>query len=187
MPRERRVGRPAVFVDRDGVLNELVVHDGVAVAPRRAADFRIRPGARRAVERLRGRGLPVLVVTNQPELARGNLALEDHAVMTERMRAELGVDAVAVCPHDDADQCRCRKPAPGLLLDLATRWGVDLHASFMIGDSWKDVEAGRRAGCMTILLGDGAGLAPGPDRIAGTLEEAVAVVESALAAAREGA
>ena len=132
---------------------------------------------------MRSRGLLVFVVTNQPDIARGELSPGDLSEMTRRLRESLDVDEVAVCPHDDADRCSCRKPQPGMLLALAERWDVDLGRSFVVGDSWKDVEAGRRAGCRTILINGGLRGDCVPDRSVASLDEAVAVIESELVTA----
>ncbi len=180
--------RGAVFLDRDGVLNALVTREGRAVSPRRLEDFRLFPEAAAQVQRLRRRGLLVFVVTNQPDVARGHLAATDLEEMQLRVLAAFELDDVAVCPHDDSDRCSCRKPRPGMLLRLAERWGVDLRRSFVVGDTGKDIEAGRRAGCRTILI-EGTGAEAGqsdstPDRSVASLDEAVAVIESELDARR---
>lgn len=142
----------AVFLDRDGVLNALVRRNGRPVSPRVPGDFRLFDDAYEALRALRSSGFRIFVVTNQPDIARGHLDSADLHEMLAIVRRELEVDDIAFCPHDDSDDCACRKPAPGMLLDLARRWNVDLRRSFMIGDSWRDVEAGRRAGCRTILI-----------------------------------
>lgn len=170
------MGRPAVFLDRDGVLNELVQRDGADVSPRDPGEFRLRPDAAAAVRELRSAGLPVLVVTNQPDIARGRMPVEALERMTAILKSALPVDDVAVCPHDDADACDCRKPNPGLLLDLASRWDVDLQRSYMIGDSWRDVGAGRAAGCRTILIAGADGSRSGADATVPDLRSAVAAV-----------
>lgn len=177
-------GRSAVFLDRDGVLNALVARSGRAVSPRRLEDFHLLPGAADQVRALKRRGLLVFVVSNQPDVARGHLDPADLAEMTRLLRGAVDVDEVAVCPHDDRDRCSCRKPLSGMLLSLAEKWGVDLRRSFSVGDSWKDVEAGRRAGCRTILI-EGPGTASAerdcvPDRRVASLEEAVAAIASEL-------
>jgi D-glycero-D-manno-heptose 1,7-bisphosphate phosphatase len=169
----RSNGRRAVFLDRDGVLNAVTVKDGFPLSPRRAEDFHVVAGCREALERLRERGLPVFVASNQPDVARGALRPDELARMTTILEEMLPLDAVAICPHDDADRCGCRKPQPGLLLGLAVRWGVDLSRSYMVGDSWKDVEAGRRAGCHTILLRRDYNAGAGADTVVDTLGEAV--------------
>jgi D-glycero-D-manno-heptose 1,7-bisphosphate phosphatase len=145
-------GARAVFLDRDGVLNEIVLRDGRVESPRTLDEFRLAPGARDAVHRLRDAGLPALVVTNQPDVARGLLPADVLAGMNARLREDVGVDDVRVCPHEDADSCECRKPLPGMLRELATRWEVDLERSFMVGDTWRDMMAGRSAGCTTVLV-----------------------------------
>lgn len=166
-------GGGAVFLDRDGVLNEVVVQDGVPLSPRFVKDFRVVAGSLEAIQRLRERGLPVFVASNQPDVARGNLAPDELARMTAILRRTLPLDDVAICPHDDPDGCTCRKPQPGLLVTVAQRWGVDLSRSYVVGDSWKDVEAGRRAGCHTILLRRDYNSSARADTIVGSLGEAV--------------
>jgi D-glycero-D-manno-heptose 1,7-bisphosphate phosphatase len=175
--------RRAVFLDRDGVLNEPLRRDGRSVSPRRPEDFRVVPGVDAALRRLRARGLLVFVVTNQPDVARGHLDPAHLAEMSAILRRSVAVDEIAVCPHDDADHCGCRKPKPGMVLALAHKWGVDLSGSFMIGDSWKDVEAGRRAGCRTILVEGHDRVNCLPDRTVSSLGEAVAIIETELDAA----
>jgi D-glycero-D-manno-heptose 1,7-bisphosphate phosphatase len=166
-------GRPAIFLDRDGVLNEVVWRDGAPVSPRRASEFRVAAGAGEAVRRLKAAGWLVFVVTNQPDLARGTLAQGEHERMLELLAGAVPVDDVAVCPHDDADACGCRKPKPGMLEALAARHGVALGRSVVVGDSWKDVEAGRRAGCRTILLRRAYNDGVEADRVVDTLAAAV--------------
>ena len=100
--------------------------------------------------------------------------------MTETLQSALSVDDVVVCPHDDADECDCRKPKPGMLLALAERWNVSLSDSFLIGDSWKDIEAGRRAGCRTILVGKAGDQSTAADYKVPHLSAAVTTVESVV-------
>ncbi len=144
--------RRAAFLDRDGVLTRVILRDGLPGSARHPEEVVLLPGVPEAVARLRDLGLLVIVVTNQPDLARGRLTPEALAVIHGRLRAALPLDDLAVCPHDDADGCACRKPRPGMLLEAAARWDIDLAASFLVGDRDKDIEAGRRAGCTTILL-----------------------------------
>jgi D-glycero-D-manno-heptose 1,7-bisphosphate phosphatase len=144
--------RPAVFLDRDGVLNEIVRRDGRVESPRLLHELRVAADAPGAVSRFRRAGLPVLVVTNQPDLARGLLSRSGFEAMMGVLREQVGFDDSAVCPHEDRDECGCRKPRPGMLETLAERWDVDPSHSWMVGDTWRDVEAGRAAGCRTVLL-----------------------------------
>ncbi len=147
--------RRAVFLDRDGVLNRLVRRaDGTLGSPRLAADFVLLPGAGAAVARLRAARLLTVVVTNQPDIARGRLKREELERMHAKLLQQMPLNAVFACPHEDGDGCDCRKPRPGLLLDAAQHFRLDLTTSFLIGDSVKDVAAGRAAGCRTILIGE---------------------------------
>lgn len=144
--------RPAVFLDRDGVLNEPMVRNGIPHPPASASDLVLTAGAEEACQWLKRAGLLLIVVTNQPDLARGSTTRETVDRINNQLRGQLRLDDIFVCPHDDGDGCACRKPRPGLLLEAASRWDVDLGASVMIGDRWRDVEAGRRAGCATVLV-----------------------------------
>jgi len=119
------------------------------------------PGATDACEQLHALGYLLIVVTNQPDVARGTQRREVVEAIHERLRRDVPLDDIRVCYHDDTDACACRKPKPGLLVEAARDWGVDLASSFMIGDRWRDVEAGHGAGCATILVGNDP---PGPVR-----------------------
>jgi len=134
------------------VLNRLVAHNGRAVAPRALAEFALLPGVAAAVAALRRAGLLAVVVTNQPEVARGRLDPMELARMHEHLRRAVPVDAIYVCPHDHADGCACRKPRPGLLHQASRDWSIGLRQSFLVGDGWRDIAAGRAAGCATILI-----------------------------------
>ncbi|HSJ05455.1 MAG TPA: HAD-IIIA family hydrolase [Longimicrobiales bacterium] len=144
--------RGAVFLDRDGVLNAIVERGGRPESPRELAEFVLVAEARDSVRRLRAAGLPVFVVTNQPDVARGLLPAPALEAMMRRLTDHVGVDDTRVCPHEDRHGCACRKPAPGMILELAEHWGVDTGQSFMVGDTWRDMDAGRAAGCRTVLL-----------------------------------
>jgi D-glycero-D-manno-heptose 1,7-bisphosphate phosphatase len=142
----------AVFLDRDGVLNEALVRDGRPHPPTTVDDVVIRPGVRLACRALADAGALLIVVTNQPDLARGTVARADVDAVNDHLVAELGLDDVCVCPHDDGDGCRCRKPQPGLLEEASRRHRVDLGRSVMVGDRWRDIEAGARAGVTTVWV-----------------------------------
>ena len=166
----------AVFLDRDGVLNEVTVKDGKPYSPAAAEDLRILPGTAAALSKLRERGFLLLVVTNQPEVARGRQKREVVEEMNRRLRHELLLDDVFTCFHDDKDACDCRKPRPGLVFRAAQQHGVDIDQSFMAGDRWRDVEAGANAGCKTIWIDRGySEQAPAamPDARVSSLPEAV--------------
>ncbi len=142
----------AVFLDRDGVLNEAVIRDGRPYPPGGVENLRIDPDAPAALQSLKAAGFLLIVVTNQPDVARGTQLRSDVEVFNRALAARLPLDDFFVCWHDDPDRCSCRKPQPGLLLQAAARYGIDLAASFLIGDRWRDVDAGAAAGCRTILI-----------------------------------
>lgn len=144
--------RPAAFFDRDGVLNRAVQRDGQWVSPRDLADFALCDGIAAAARTLREDGHLIFVVTNQPDVARGLMSAETLAAMNAQVIDALRPDEIWSCLHDEADNCICRKPRPGALIRLSRRWDADLSRSVMIGDTHKDVGAGRAAGVRTILL-----------------------------------
>lgn len=142
--------RPAVFLDRDGVLTEAFVGDGVPTPPRSLAEFRVLPGVAEACADLRRAGFVLVMVTNQPDIARGRQTRAGVDRLNERLRSLVPLDEIRVCPHDDADACACRKPQPGLLLSAAELLNLDLGRSASVGDRWRDIEAARRAGVKAI-------------------------------------
>jgi D-glycero-D-manno-heptose 1,7-bisphosphate phosphatase len=164
----------AVFLDRDGVLNKAFIRNGKPYSPDTVDEMVIVPDAAQALNRLRQHGYRLIVATNQPDIARKRLTREQVDAMNGHLRSNLPLDAIEVCPHDDADNCVCRKPKPGLLLNAARRDGIALDESFMIGDRYRDIEAGHSAGCRTILIGDGYGetFKAQPDARFATLSEA---------------
>lgn len=143
--------RPAVFLDRDGVINRAVVRAGKPYPPGRPDELEILPGVPEALSRLRNAGFALIVVTNQPDVARGTTTRGAVDAIHGFMLRELPLDEIRVCPHDDPDDCPCRKPKPGLLLQNPAH---DLGRSFMVGDRWRDIEAGRAAGCRATIFVD---------------------------------
>lgn len=146
---------PAVFLDRDGVLNAAFAREGRPHPPRSVAELEILPGVPDALAALKRAGYVLLAVTNQPDVARGTTTRAAVEEIHAALRAALPLDGVYCCWHDDADACACRKPAPGLLLDGAREHGVDLARSFMVGDRWRDTEAGVAAGCRVVFVDHG--------------------------------
>jgi D-glycero-D-manno-heptose 1,7-bisphosphate phosphatase len=144
--------RRAAFLDRDGVLNRAEVRDFKPYSPRRLRDFILLPGVPDAVARLKQAGLLVVVVTNQPDIGNGFVTESVMMQMHARLRARVPVDDIRMCPHSQTDGCDCRKPKPGMLLAAAADYGIDLKASFMVGDRFSDMLAGAAAGCYTIFL-----------------------------------
>lgn len=145
----------AVFLDRDGVLNRALLRNGRPVPPSTLDELAILPGVPEALTALRAAGFLLVVVTNQPDVARGYCSRVCVEEIHRRLESELTLDAIFTCFHDRADGCDCRKPRPGLLLEAAQTLGIDLSSSFMIGDRSSDMEAGRRAGCSTLFVDHG--------------------------------
>ena len=160
------IGVRAVFIDRDGVINELVPdpHSGLPESPLRVPDVRLIPGAAEAMRRLTAAGWLLVGVSNQPAAAKGTISLEQLEAVQARvleLLAQRGArfDAFRICLHHPdgvvrelTGPCDCRKPSPGMLLDAAGELGIDLAGSWMIGDTDGDVLAGRAAGCKTALV-----------------------------------
>lgn len=147
----------AVFLDRDGVINE-----NRSDYVKTWEEFRFLPGALLALRELAATPLRVLVVTNQSAIGRGLTSAETAAEIDDRMRrlvARVGgrIDGVYRCPHTPSDGCECRKPRPGLLLRAAAEWGVDLGRSYCVGDKLTDLDAGAAVGCRGILVETGEG------------------------------
>jgi len=144
--------RRAVFLDRDGVINRAIVRDGRPYPPASLDDVEILPGVPYALQSLHEAGWMLIVITNQPDVARGLARMADVELINEYLQKRLPIDEFRTCYHDTGDGCTCRKPLPGALLSAANAHGIDLNSSYMIGDRWRDTEAGERAGCKTIFL-----------------------------------
>jgi transaldolase len=140
----------AVFLDRDGVLNHAIVRDGKPHPPRDLGELRIVDEAVPALHRLREAGYRLIVVTNQPDVARGTTTRAEVDAINARIAEAMPVDEFVVCDEDG--DAPCRKPNPGMLLDAARRHRLDLRQSFLIGDRWRDVAAGQRAGCVALFV-----------------------------------
>ena len=146
----------AVFLDRDGVLNRTVVRDGKPYPPASLDDFALLPGVGEACALLKGAGFLLVVVTNQPDVGRGAQSRTVVEQMHEHLRRALPIDRIEVCydPGNGAPS-DFHKPAPGMVLRAAAALGIDLAASFMVGDRWRDIDCGRAAGCTTIFIDRG--------------------------------
>lgn len=145
----------AIFIDRDGVINHLVSRDGGMYSPRLVTDFQIFPSVPDAIKQIREAGYLVVVVTNQPDISRGLLKPNVLDEMHQLLRAICQVDAIYVCPHDNSDNCLCRKPLPGMLLQATTDLSIDLNNSWMIGDRATDMQAGTAVGLSNIFIASG--------------------------------
>lgn len=146
----------AIFWDRDGVLNHVVANrlDGKKNAsPQKFEHFKLIQGIGEILNSIKEKGYLNIIVTKQPDIARNKMSWEELNRMHDFLKQEVpAIDAIYVCPHDDKDNCNCRKPKPGLLLDAAKDYNLDLSKCYMVGDSQSDVEAGYNASAKTILL-----------------------------------
>jgi D-glycero-D-manno-heptose 1,7-bisphosphate phosphatase len=142
---------PAVFLDRDGVLNNVVLRGGKPYPPASVGEMNVPSDVAPALGRLKAAGYRLVVVTNQPDVARGHQRREVVEAINGALAARLPLDEFRVCYHDDGDRCQCRKPLPGLLLQAPA---YDLGQSIMIGDRWRDIEAGQRAHVRATILID---------------------------------
>jgi len=144
--------RRAVFLDRDGVINRAIVRDGRPYPPASLAEVEILPGVSDALRVLHAKGFMLIVVTNQPDVARGTTQKDTIEKINASLAAELKIDEFRVCYHDNEDRCDCRKPKAGALIAASKKHGVDLGGSYMVGDRWRDIQAGQAAGCKTIFI-----------------------------------
>jgi D-glycero-D-manno-heptose 1,7-bisphosphate phosphatase len=143
---------PAVFLDRDGIINRALVREGKPYPPNRLEDVEILPGAVDSLQRLAGCGYVLIGITNQPDVARGTQSRQMVESINALIQSRLPVREIFVCYHDNADGCDCRKPKPGLIFQAARKYELDLPRSWMVGDRWKDIAAGRSAGLKTIFV-----------------------------------
>ena len=139
-------------MDRDGVINKIVLRKGNPSSPRKFQEFELLPGIELALCHFKEKGFLNIIVTNQPDIARGLMLLSELTRMHKKIEEELKMDDIMVCVHDDMDNCYCRKPKVGMLIEASKKWDIDLKRSFLVGDGWKDMMAGKEAGCTTILL-----------------------------------
>ncbi len=141
----------AVFLDRDGVLNEALIRDGRPYPPGRVEEVRLVPDVA-SLNRLKAAGFLLIVITNQPDVARNTQTRQGVHDINAIIQAAVPIDDFFICWHDDAAECNCRKPRPGLFYEAADLWQIALHESFMVGDRWRDIDAGAAAGCITVLI-----------------------------------
>jgi D-glycero-D-manno-heptose 1,7-bisphosphate phosphatase len=144
--------KTAAFIERDSVLNAVRVEKQQPVSPMTLADFHVNQAAIPLLKQLKAAGLLLIATTNQPGLSRGYQARRELDRMHELLRATFALDDLLVCPHDAADNCTCRPPKPGLLVEAGFKWRLNLDHCFMISNKWQDGEAARTAGCTALLL-----------------------------------
>jgi len=144
--------RQAVFLDRDGVINRALVRNGLPYPPSNLSELEILPGVHEALHLLHEAGFFLVAVTNQPDVARGVVTRETVEQINQYLKNNLPIDDFRTCFHDSGDACPCRKPLPGSLIESAKLHSIDLTKSFMVGDRWRDIEAGHAAGCTTFFI-----------------------------------
>lgn len=153
---EHEIRRRAVFLDRDGVINKPVVRDGRPYPPAEVEAFELYEDVAAGCARLQAAGYLLVVVTNQPDVARGTQTRTAVEAMNRKMLDLLPqIARVEICWHagaDRGDPCECHKPQPGMVLRVAEKLNIDLTQSFLIGDRWRDVDCGHNAGCRTVFI-----------------------------------
>jgi D-glycero-D-manno-heptose 1,7-bisphosphate phosphatase len=143
---------PAIFLDRDGIMNRAVVRDGKPFPPASMEEFEILPGAFISLPQLARSGYVLIGITNQPDVARGTQTRQRVEALNALLQSDLPIREIFVCYHDNLDHCKCRKPKPGLILQAAQKYDLDLSQSWMVGDRWKDIAAGQALGLKTIFV-----------------------------------
>lgn len=143
---------PAVFLDRDGVLNKCEVHDGKPYAPRSAADFVLYPETLQCLETLKRHHFLLFVVTNQPDVGNGITNEREVHLMHDYLKSLSYIDHIAVCFHSQAEDCGCRKPGIGMFTQILSQYNIDIAKSYMVGDRATDITAGNTIGLKTIFI-----------------------------------
>jgi len=168
----------AVFLDRDGVINRAFVRDGRSYPPVSLDEVEILPQVELALINLKEAGYLLIVVTNQPDVASGKTSKLVVDRINNLLMDSLPIDEIRTCFHEDKDRCQCRKPLPGLLISASREYQINLEASFMIGDRWRDIEAGQAAGCKTFFIDYGyqERQPDSPDFIVSSLAEAAEII-----------
>ncbi len=168
----------AVFFDRDGVLIEADIRNGMPYSVQSLDEMRIFPGVKGAIKTLKEAGFKIIAATNQPDVATGKQEKRVVEAMNQHLMETLAIDAFKVCYHVDEDDCQCRKPKAGMLIEAAQEWSIDLGRSFMVGDRWRDIDAGKAAGCKTLFIDYGyrEQSPENPDFVIGSVVEASEII-----------
>ncbi len=173
-----------LFLDRDGILNLSHVRNGRPYAPRSIEEFVLYEDLAATLFCLSNHNVKIIVVTNQPDISTGLQTIQGVDEMHAFMRNSFPIDAIIVCPHTAEDQCSCRKPSPGMLISSAKEWNINLSESVMVGDRWRDIDAGKAVGCYTIFVDHGykEKQPVGMDAVASTPLDALKEAQSVLLA-----
>jgi D-glycero-D-manno-heptose 1,7-bisphosphate phosphatase len=176
---KHKIARRAVFLDRDGVLNRPIVRNGQPRPPSRVEDFELYEDVADGCERLKAAKFLLIVITNQPDVGRGIQSCDVVEAMHVKLQSALAsLDRIEICYHAGeryGESCDCRKPRPGLILRAAAELKIDLGASYVIGDRWRDINCARAAGCRAIFIERGyeESLREAPDFVAANFGDAV--------------
>ena len=153
MSTTKLISKKAVFLDRDGVINRVIFRgSSKPIAPWELDEFCFEEDIYSPLIEIKKMGYYLFVVTNQPDLTKGFVSQETMKQFHKKISDNLPIDEISVCPHVNESNCFCRKPKPGMIMDLAKKYKIDLGSSYMVGDSWKDISAGLSAGCKTVLI-----------------------------------
>ena len=147
-----KIKNKAVFLDRDGVLNRAKIISNKPYPPSNMDEMEILPGVHEGIKLLKHAGFKLIVITNQPDVARGTADIELIKSLNNYILSELILDEIKCCFHDDSENCICRKPKPGMILDAVQQWDIDLALSYLIGDRWRDIETAKNTELTTILI-----------------------------------
>ena len=142
----------AIFFDRDGVLNKLVKRDGGYFSPLYFKNFEINHEVKSIMNTLKSLNYLNIVISNQPDIARNKMKKSELEMMTDYLKRKTYIDDIFYCMHDDDSNCLCRKPKTGLFLEAKTKWNIDFNKSFFVGDTWRDLDAGKNIAIKTIIL-----------------------------------
>ena len=145
----------AVFFDRDGVLIETLVEGGSPVANNNVNTLKFVHGALEVCQSLIDADIKMFMITNQPDISRGKIMLKDVLEINDVVQKTCQLTDVAMCIHDDKAHCSCRKPKPGMILELSVKHRIHLESSVVVGDRWRDIDAGATAGCHTLFINYG--------------------------------
>ena len=182
----------AIFIDRDGVINAIHYDEDIGLCtPHTSDEFVFLPNAQESVKKINSAGLLAVLVCNQPDVAKGRLTMNSHQKINDKMIKELAgrgakFDGIYYCFHKSDDKCSCRKPKSGMLLQAARDLDISIESSYIVGDTLSDIEAGKTAGCKTILTANPRldlikiikERGCEPDYIVKDLEEAVNLISS---------
>lgn len=141
-----------LFLDRDGIINEIIYRDSKVESPRSLAEFKIRTDFVKFYNSIVNNDLKLFVISNQPDISRRKMDIQELELMTADLRKKFNFKEISYCMHDDGDNCSCRKPKPGMIQSILLKYNLDKEESLLIGDSIKDINAGKNAGIKTVLL-----------------------------------